>query len=212
MRIFIYLIPALWACYCGQAAADVLPPQAASAAERLRNNPKAFDRYDNFCAGKKSGDACVIPGTAFAGGGNGRCDNDINRKTYTIDLHCVREGYVTIERQLPEGGFVHDEQLCRSKAAHESEEPAPKWNCTPLTPTPSDAFCKGKSINSACTVELTYKGALQRDEGVCKEIVETERFYYQGRREATRKVIQCMPKEEFTRSFTPASWWQKLLQ
>lgn len=212
MRIFLSLIPLLLACCSTLATADVLPPQAASAAERLRSNPRAFDRFDNFCAGKKSGDACVIPGTAFAGGGKGRCENDINRKIYTIDLHCVREGYVDIERQLPEGGFVHDADLCRGAATHDAEEPAPKWNCTPLTPTPTDPFCKGKSVNSACTVELTYKGALQRDEGVCKEIVESERFYYQGHREATRKVIQCMPKEEVTRSFTPASWWQKLLQ
>ena len=48
------------------ASADVLPPQAIETEHRLRENPQAFDRADQFCTGRSVGDACQMPGTALA--------------------------------------------------------------------------------------------------------------------------------------------------
>lgn len=201
---------------CLPAAADLLPPQAHEAAMRLRANPDAFDRIDNFCSDKKRGDACTIPGSVLAGGGEGVCKNELNRSTFTIDLSCEREGRVAIDRKLPEGGFVHDDSLCRQQAKEAASGNVPpgesRWNCAPLDPMPADRFCQGKAAGNACAVELRYQGTTQTHEGVCKQVREFSGFYYQGRRTATREVIRCEPETAVTRTFSPVSWWKKLLQ
>lgn len=214
-RVPALLLAAVMLGACLPAGADLIPPEAAPAALRLHKNPKAFDRVDNFCKRKRVGDACSIPGGAFAGGGEGMCRNDLNRTTLTIDLSCVREGQVTIDRKLPAGGFVNDSELCSDaarSAAGDDPSSHPEWNCTPTVPTAADQFCTGKAIGSACTVELTYQGRREQHQGVCSQVFETEHFYYQGRRTATRQVIRCDPATVTPRSYAPATWWQKLTQ
>lgn len=206
-------------CISHAATADALPPEIATAAARLHDNPKAFDRIDTFCNGKRVGDACSIPGDTFAGGGEGVCSNAINRQTSTIDLSCVRTGRVSIDRKLPDGGFVHDRILCsgNGQTGNAATSDTPRWNCKPLVPTPADQFCKGKTVGAACTVKLVYESEALGDkheqyEGVCKHIVQTESVYFRGRHTATREVVQCEPVNETTHTYTPATWWQKLTQ
>lgn len=196
------------------ALADVLPPEAANAMKRLLDNPRAFDRTDEYCKDKTVGEACVLPGNTFAGGGEGVCKNEFNRAEAVIDLSCVRERAV-IDRKLPEGGFVNDEYLCREVVqAQRDGVPMPsEWNCTPLKTPPRDQFCAGKDPGAACTVALLYQGVREQFPGVCKEETQTQGFYYQGHRKATRQVVQCQPREPLPpRSYTPVGWWQKLMQ
>ena len=198
------------------ALADVLPPQAIDAVTRLKDNPNAYDRVDDFCNGKKKGDACTLPGNLFEGGGEGRCINELNRSTFTLDMSCQRPGSVVIERGLPDEGFLHDDDLCRQQAKEQAtENGAPttaRWNCKPLDPMPTDRFCRGKAVGSACTVELRYQGQRSQADGTCQQFTEKQGFYYQGRRIMTREVIRCEPPRTVTRTFTPATWWQKLTQ
>lgn len=194
--------------------ADVLPPQAAEAARRLRENPQSFDRVDNFCQGRKPGAACTIDGSHFAGGGEGRCESAINRSSNTIDLSCQRTANVFIDDGLPDGGFVADSSLCSSpedvQAAARGQRP---WNCTPLPATPADRFCRGKPKGAACTVTLSYDGRVEQHPGVCNAVTERQGFYYMGRRTMTREVIRCEPPQApAARTWTDATWWQKLTQ
>jgi hypothetical protein len=197
------------------ALADLIPPQAAEAAKRLEKNPRAFDRTDEYCKGKKVADACTLPGNAFAGGGEGVCQNNTVRWPTTIDLTCVREDTVVIERKLPKGGFVNDTSLCSDAGKIDSNgipEPS-RWNCSPIVPTPRDQFCAGKEVGAACTVQLRNQDRQEEFPGVCKEEVQSYSFYYQGQRTATRKVVQCESPESLPpRTYAPASWWQKLTQ
>jgi hypothetical protein len=197
------------------ALADLISPEGVPAAKRLANNPRAFDRSDEYCKGKKVSDACTMPGNLFAGGGDGVCKNELNRRSYTIDLLCEREDNTIIERKLPEGGFVNDASLCRDAGKVESDgssTPSP-WNCKPTVPTPRDQFCAGKEVGAACTVQLLYQGRQEEFDGVCKEEVQSRSFYYQGPRTVTRQVVQCQSPEALPpRTFTPATWWQKLTQ
>ena len=197
------------------ALADVIPPQAAEISKRLAANPRAFDRSDEYCNGKKVADACTLPGNLFAGGGEGVCKNDTTRWSTSIDLTCVREGNTVIERKLPEGGFVDSKWHCRDAGKLGSNglpEPSP-WNCTPTVPTPRDQFCAGKETGAACTVQLRYQGRQEEFPGICKEEQQSQEFYYQGPQSRTRQVIQCQPPESLPpRTYTPATWWQKLTQ
>lgn len=215
-------LPALLLAACCAAAvylpayADVLPPQALDAATRLKDNPNAYDRVDNFCNGKKKGDACMLPGNLFEGGGEGTCVNEINRSTYVLEMSCQRPGSVYLDRKLPEEGFVHDEGLCRQQAQEQAAAGGAsvpsRWNCKPLDPMPADRFCQGKAVGNACSVELRYQGKFSQADGTCQQVTEKQGFYYQGRRLMTRDVIRCEPLRTVTRTYTPATWWQKLTQ
>lgn len=221
MRLLSVLLFAALLFNCLPVRADLIPPEVGEAQDRLRANPMAYDRVDEFCDGKKPGAGCTITGTTFSGGGEGVCTNFVNRHQapIAIDMSCVRNGEVRIERKLPEGGFVNNSDLCkRSENECRLRKKVPggpgcpsRWNCKPMVPTPADQFCKGKAIGSSCTVELTYQGNNELHAGICREIVETEGFYYQGHRTATRQVISCEPPPAAARTFTPASWHQKLL-
>lgn len=208
MRPLSLLLFAALICRCLPAAADVISPEVAAAENRLRDNPKTYDRVDNFCSDKKPGAPCTIWGTVFSGGGAGTCVNAVNPSGSTIDLTCVRNDAVQIDRKLPDGGFVDEPYLCE---LGEDKETGQKWNCTPTIPTPSDQFCQGKSTGSRCTVELTYQGKKEWQAGICSEAVETQRFYYQGHRTATRQVIRCDPPVVASHTYTPVSWRKKLL-
>lgn len=189
------------------AHADLIPPDIAAAQQRLRDNPKLYDRVDQFCHGKQPQDACQLPGKPFAGGGEGTCVNQVNESNKTIDMTCERNDAVTIDRKLPQGGFVGGRDLCPNGPG---PSPNPNWGCKPITPTPADQFCQGKKTGASCTVELEYQGKPQRDQGVCTAITETDSFYYQGHRSTSRQVIRCEPTSAVKREMKPASWWEKV--
>lgn len=219
MRLHVISFSMLTIC-CLSASADMISPEVQRAQERLQANPNVYDRVDDYCKDKKPGAVCSIPGNTFAGGGEGICKNAFNPWKSTIDLSCVRKGEVWIDRKLPEGGFVNDSNLCAREKDEDcgfgkkipgGPECPSRWNCKPMNPTPADQFCKNKNVGSSCTVELIYQGKTERHDGICSMIVETERFYYQGHREATRNVIRCEPPPVAPRNFSPVSWHKKLI-
>lgn len=197
------------------AIADVIPPTPAQIEiyKRHNDNPKAFDRTDTFCSGKFAGDACTIAGSPLVGGGEGLCRTSVNSLEHTIDLDCVRQGDISIDRQYPEGGFIADRELCQSSQANNGVPPTPsEWGCTPLIPAATDQFCRNKVAGAACTVELTYQGKRGQYDGVCKQTWQQKYFYFRGHRTASRAVVQCEPASEIKQTYTPATWWQKLMQ
>ncbi len=188
--------------------ADLLPPQALDAAQRLLKNPAAFDNVDSFCDGKKPGAACTLPGNTFAGGGAGLCKNELNRSTFLIDMTCQRLASVfVVEPELPEGGFVVEPMLCNNGLDF-----GPQFTCTPLTPAPTDRFCKDKKLAQACTVELSNDGKKEKFAGICRQVTEKAGFYFQGRRTANREVIRCQPPQTVQHTLRRVGTLQKLTQ
>lgn len=181
-------------------SADMLNPLADSARQRLVANPDAFDEVDNFCADQKPGAKCAIPGSVFAGGGEGTCKNQLAPRSSVISMECVRQGEMTIDRKFP----CVD---CIVATPNGGEKPV----ADPVGNMPQDIFCKGREIGSACMVDLTYQGKGDRHAGVCKEgsqVIGRAGPYL----EVTRKVILCQPPEAVERVFTKVSWWKKLWQ
>lgn len=209
-RLQVLLLLALSVLAWTRATGDVLPPRAAEAAERLRRNPDAFDRTDQFCKGRRRGDACEIAASPLAGGGAGTCRSAIDRAGSTIDLSCERaDGYV-LDRGLPEGGFVGDASLCANPAA--TVPSGAPYSCKPLQPMPVDRFCAGKPVGSACSAEISRDGVRETHPGVCRTVEEQRGFYFQGRRVATREVVRCEAEGSFERIYTPVGWFEKLFQ
>jgi hypothetical protein len=186
--------------------ADLIPPRAAEALTRYQDNPKAFDQADAYCAKKKPGAACSIPGNAFEGGGAGRCERHIEPGSDTIDLQCQRSERITIDRRLPAGDFLANAYAC----AQSPRDPGHNCSEAPLVP---DRFCSGRSAGQACSVELTRDGRNETYAGVCTRGEQVESFYYQGRRTARRPILSCEPVNKAPeRVYTPASSWERLGQ
>jgi hypothetical protein len=197
----------------GLSVADVLPPQAMRAAERLRENADAFDRSDNFCTGKRPREACTISGGPLAGGGEGVCRNLVNSSTGTIDLACRRLEDVDVYRGLPDGGFMGSGAMCGPEHAAAAARGDRPWVCTPQVPMPADRFCRGKAQGAACTIVFRYGGQQAQQPGTCQVVMETQGFYYYGRTELTRDVMRCETAEKpVERTWTDATVWQKLRQ
>jgi hypothetical protein len=195
-------------------SADLISPRLADARSRLHANPDTYDQVDQYCSGLKRDAACSLPGNAFEGGGPGVCKTGINHSA-VIDMVCEQRASVAIDRQIPDGGFVADERLCEPyRAALASGLPLPKqpWNCAPPPKALTDQFCRSAAVGGACTAEVVVDGRKERHPGVCNPVLQTENFYHQGRRQATRSVLMCQPASSVVRQFSPASWLQKLKQ
>lgn len=200
--------------FAGAACADLISPRLADAQSRLHANPQTYDQVDQFCSGKKRDEACSMPGSAFEGAGPGVCKTDINNNA-VIEMACVQTATVAVDRRIPDGGYVADERLCQPyQAALAAGRPPPKqpWNCTPPAQALTDQFCAMAAAGDACTAEAVVDARRERHPGVCTSVIQTENFYHQGRRQATRSVLMCMPTSKIVRQFSPASWLQKLKQ
>ncbi len=197
------------------AHADVLPPQAADAAERFRNNPGAYDRTDEWCEGRRVDAACQITGNAFEGGGPGICERDLNRRDYQIDLRCVLKPTPRIERAIPDGPWQADADVCALAARSDSAAQtvrAQGWLCAE-PPVLADRFCKGVEVGQRCVAEVPIDGRVQRFDGVCSRQLDTKGTYFQGRRTLTRPVVSCEPEHPVPAStLKPVSAWRKLFQ
>jgi hypothetical protein len=190
----------------------VLPPQAIETEHRLRENPQAFDRADQFCTGRSVGDACQIPGTALAGGGAGVCRNGIDVSRTRIDLRCERTAKVSLERGLPAEGFVLPAYFCENPEGAAIVR-SRGFSCTPAAQPPHDRFCQGRGIGAACTALLTVDGTPVRDAGVCARITESApRFYFRGWQIARREVVNCVSREPIEHRYKDVGWWQKVRQ
>lgn len=194
------------------ARADVIPPAVMQAEQRLRDNPKAFDRADQFCAKRAVGAACSIPGDALAGGGAGVCRNGLDATRTQLELRCERSAKVVIDRGLPEGGFTLPAYFCEvPEGAEVARERG--YGCKPPAQPPHDRFCAGRSAGAACEAALTVDGKTVRNAGVCARVTEqAPRFYFRGWQVAKRDVVQCVSAKPVERVFQPASWWQKARQ
>lgn len=194
------------------ARADVIPPGVREAEQRLRDNPKTFDRADQFCAKRSVGAACTLPGDALAGGGAGICRNGLDASRTQIDLRCERTAKVTIDRGLPAGGFSLPAYFCEvPEGAAVARERG--YGCKPPTELPHDRFCAGRGAGAACEAALTVDGKPVRNAGVCARVTESApRFYFRGWQVATRDVLQCISAKPVVRDLKPVSWWQKVRQ
>ena len=194
------------------ASADVLPLQAIETEQRLRENPQAFDRADQFCSGRRVGDACQMPASALAGGGAGICRNGIDSSRTRIDLHCERTAKVSLARGLPSEGFVLPAYFCETPEGAAIAR-SRGFSCTPAAHPPHDRFCQGRGIGAACTALLTVDGTPVRDVGVCARITESApRFYFRGWHIAQREVVNCVSPEPIERRYKDVGWWQKVRQ
>lgn len=196
------------------ARADLLPPQASEVFERFSNNPRTFDRHDQWCEGRGVGTACQIPGTPFEGGGPGKCERIIHRAEYKIDLLCSLDPEPQIQRGLPDINWQAEKELCEGvkvdiSGVRRTEQGIPCEN----QPAVFDRFCRGKEAGQSCTAELRVTDRIQNFEGVCRREVETKSWYFQGRRFLTRDTVQCQPIA--TRppiELKAVGAWRKLLQ
>ena len=191
---------------------DVIPPTVAQARERLRANPNTYDMVDQFCGGKKRGDACTLAGTAFDGGGPGVCGPIVSDKIY---LTCVRQSSVSIDRQLPDGGYTSSDPACQDylKRAAEGRAPAAQpADCDPAPQPVSDRFCKGIAVGSACMAEMRVDGRLETHPGVCKTSEQSKYGRYGGRPQTLRTVLTCEPANRIGHAYSPANWLDKLKQ
>ncbi len=198
----------------GSACADLISPRLADAQSRLHANPDTYDQVDQFCSGMKRDATCSLPGNAFEGGGPGVCKTNINNNA-VIEMVCVQKAAVVLDRQIPDGGYMADERLCEPyRAALASGGPLPKlgWNCAPPPKALTDQFCRSAAIGGACTAEVVVDGRKEWHSGICNPVQQTENFYHQGRRQATRSVLMCQPASRVVRQFSPANWLQKLKQ
>lgn len=197
---------------CISTLADVLPPRAVEVGMRMQKHPNLVDRIERLCTGRKAGDSCTIPGTAFSGGGAGTCSRHLNNELLTIDLICEVNASVIIDRKLPgdEVGWVHDANLCNRA----DEFPPGFLNCAPLSTPPVDAFCQGRAVGAACVAELRVTGqaGVHRFPGICSRYTERMGFYYQGHRTKTRDVIRCEAPALAPPHFDHVSWYMKLFQ
>ncbi|MBK8070544.1 MAG: hypothetical protein IPK34_00375 [Ramlibacter sp.] len=120
------------------ALADLIPPGQMQA--QLRFNSGAWDREDQFCAGKREKDTCQIPGNPFEGGGAGRCVREIPRGASQIDMVCRLDAPARVRRDIPEGGFVPDSTDLRHGRARGQGGLPPDTTCTPPAAPLADRF------------------------------------------------------------------------
>jgi hypothetical protein len=215
-RIFASI---LFALACIPAPADVIPPHVREARDRLQANPNTYDLADQFCTGKKRGDSCTLSGTPLEGAGSGLCQPEIAGK---IQLTCIRNANVTIDRQIPAGGFVSNDWACqRYLQAVSRGQPLPTRpsDCEPPAQPVTDRFCRGVVAGNPCMAEVQIDGRTELNPGVCKEATEYgpepgggSYSGYGGRRGPVRSVLKCEPAKVVEHVYSPASWLDKLRQ
>lgn len=176
------------------AAADVLPPGYARAQERFAKT-QAYDRTDQYCAGKAADAACVIPGNAFEGGGAGICARRLPRGEVQIDLLCELRPEPVLERDLPRGKFKASAATCEHMnrpGTNRGPLEASDLVCEDLTPV-HDRFCRDKKTGEPCQAELRVGSGVQSFAGVCRQTTQIRGYYMQGNHLAERRVVQCEP-------------------
>lgn len=211
-RIFLIIFGLLaWAV----AIADVLPPQALGLEERFRNYPGTFDRYDQWCDGRRVNDDCLIPGSPVEGGGEGTCQRLVQTGGSQIDLLCVRKLRLDIERDLPRDSWGADAALCENAKSSDSMAQILKglgWLCGER-PVVADKYCRGRQVGQQCTLNYSLDGQEKTFSGICRRDLEFQSSYYQGRRTLTRVTLMCEAAQPTPALvLKPLSAWRKLVQ
>lgn len=214
----------LWLMLCcvpTLAWADLLPAVHYELKDRMRNNPQTYDRADQFCAKRRVGSPCVIPGNPFEGGGEGECQTSPNNQTRTIDSLCVRKERVEISREIPREGYKGSDAYCerdRKEAAAHAASPYAQfprpvlYGCGPTSTVP-DRFCNGKVPGDACTAEVKVDDTVSSFAGRCME--RHEEAIVISREVMTRTVLLCLPEKPVVIDISPSSppnWFQRLFE
>lgn len=168
----------------------MLPPHAKEALQRFEQNPKLYDRVDQFCQNKTIDTACTIPGSAFEGGGDGVCKRNLPNFSQEIDLRCTLESTLEIDRRIPDGPFRKGQHQCNDRP----ENPSEYGEMSCIDPPPvADRFCAGHKINDQCTAVFNIAGNDKSEVGRCRITIEERKNYEYGHQLATRRVLQCLP-------------------
>ncbi len=153
----------------------------------MQDDPKTYDRADQFCARKSVGSPCSVPGNPFEGGGTGTCQTRLNDKQQTIDSLCTFGERREVRRNMPDRDYRGAEVICdkarRDPNAQDVVEflVQNKITCGP-TPTIPDQFCDGKAVGEACVAEMLVNGSISTYPGRCGEKDERVEFYSYGYR------------------------------
>ena len=202
----------------GLAGADVLPPDLAAIYLKARENPKAYDRADQFCDGRSIGTPCEIPGNPFEGGGSGHCAQEVNTASRSLDARCKLDDPPSLERQLPEGGFQVSKDLCDMASKNPdlaNNLRSMDVSCEPAAAAIPDRFCQGRKPGDACQVQLGQGGRNLSFSGRCTEETQERRFYMYGNRYKQRQVLLCQPEHPVIRDYrrsSPPGWLKKLFE
>ncbi|MGE5504639.1 MAG: hypothetical protein ACM31L_09475 [Actinomycetota bacterium] len=208
----------LCCCVPSLAWADLLPPVHYELQERMKNDPQAYDRADQFCANKKVGSACAVPGNPFEGGGVGTCQTRADDKQRTIDSLCIFGDRREVLRNLPDRGYKGADEVCDMARRNPHSEAAADVRAEKLTcdqaATVPDRFCDGKAAGDPCAAEMSVAGSILSFPGRCGEKEERATYYSRGRQIKTRTVLICLPENPTVIEVGPSSppgWLQRLL-
>ena len=187
------------------ALADLLPPGDFLLRERMKAEPSFYDQADQFCRSKPVGAACSLPGHAFDGGGEGVCERHRDARGRHVQLTCEVAPAFTIDRRLPDSPYQFSPTACwawtHDKAFRERMAYL-NARCEPAT-VAADRFCTGKSVNEACTAEVTVQGRQEAVAGRCEQ--DTERFDFDPPRVMSRPRLLCQSAQPVQRDIQPAS-------
>lgn len=187
------------------AHADLLPPGDFLLRERMKAELGFYDEADQFCRAKAVGAPCSLPGHAFDGGGDGRCERRLEARGHHAQLICTLKPAYTIDRQLPKSPYQFSPTACwawtHDKAFRERMAYL-NARCEPA-PVAADRFCKGKQANEACTAEITFQGRQEQRPGRCE--LDMERFDIAPPRVMVRPRLLCQSATPVQREVGPAS-------
>lgn len=179
------------------AHADVISPEEEALQDRLRRS-EAVDRVDQYCADKRPGDACVLPGNAFEGGGPGKCRREANPSLRRIELSCRLVQSLQVDRGLPASAeFVASPEFCRMRDDEQVASLLARSHITCDAPAtlPADRFCRDHKAGDACRVEAVVAGKAEVFAGRCSVTAENTRFYQYGPNSAQREYLACQPEK-----------------
>lgn len=194
--------------------ADAISPDLWDIYHRAKLDPKTYERADQFCAGKRIGDACEMPGNRFDGGGKGDCAQEVNPDEKTIDAYCKQAVKAHVVRELPPGGYGVAPAICDMAKNHAGfAEDLRSANATCEIPPPiSDRFCSGKALGALCVVEIF--GGQETYSGRCR--MGDDRRWIRAPAGSGKKyvpifrpAILCQSENPVERTFVKSSppWW-----
>lgn len=187
------------------ALADLLPTGDFLMRERMRTEPGFYDQADQFCRGEVPGAACRMPGEAFDGGGEGRCERRMDALGRHVQLTCEVKPEFVIDRQLPKSPYQFSPTACWAwthDPAFRERMAYLNARCE-LVPIAMDRFCLDKRPKDACTAEVVVQGKLQQVTGKCA--LDTEVFDFDPPRVMARSVLLCQSAQPVIHDIQPAS-------
>lgn len=198
------------------ALADTLPYSVFQARERMEQEPEYYERADQFCAEKRVGSPCVIPGNPFEGGGNGTCRTSPS-SSGAIESRCTLTYRPTVLDSLPDGSYRAPELMCENgklKKTYESTNSDGIISCNTVNIT-SDKYCNGKSANDSCVANVNYGTSTAAYQGICREKEDIRRIYSYGYITLKRTILTCSPENPViinTQESSPPSWLRRLFE